>query len=466
LAHVGVECEDGEVKAFERIEEALKVLEEAGVRRCPEDGEIRERVKEIAKRQGVPFVDVSSNDYLGYAEGRDFRVEDAKDGRGWKKKGTDDDLVSRETIAPQSEGIETHVESERDKFLETTGGQPRRKPSQPVVAGRGRTTTRQGAGASRLLGGSYVEHVQLESMLADWMQQPAALLFASGYAANVGLLSSLPQVDDIVFSDSLNHASIIDGCRLGPAEVAVYPHRDLAKLNALLRSRSCRGQRWVVTETYFSMDGDGPDLRLLRKICNDNGVGLIVDEAHALGVFGPQGAGLAAAQGITPDVCMGAFGKSVGLQGAFVAGPVVLKQWLWNKARSFVYSTAPSPILADQLLLHVKQIRQDDSARTRLATVVARVRARIRDLGLSLGEDSFGPILPLVIGDNHRTLAVAEYLRRCGILVFPVRPPTVPSGTARLRITLTASMSDEALDHLLNSLDYCRTLLTDSETNL
>jgi 8-amino-7-oxononanoate synthase len=307
-----------------------------------------------------------------------------------------------------------------------------------------------------LLGGTFAEHESLETELARWVQQEAALVFSSGYAANVGLLSSLPQEGDVVFSDQLNHASIIDGCRLGKAQVVVYPHCDLEALRRELGNRVVFGQRWVVSETYFSMDGDGPSLAGLRSLCNEVGAGLILDEAHAVGVFGLAGGGLSTEARIVPDVYVGAFGKAVGLSGAFVAGPTVLKEWLWNKARSFVFSTAMTPMNARRILFHVKQIQSNDRRRAQLLATCERVRRILSELGYRLVPGSFGPIVPILIGDNQQALAIADYLREQGILAYPVRPPTVPDGTARLRLTLTASLTNEAIDHLIAVLVQCR----------
>lgn len=431
--------EDRAVKVFEGLEEALRVLEKEGVRRRPEDGELREVVKEDACRSGREFVDVSSNDYLGYSTGANDWQRVRHERRRLSGARMADLVVSRETDGWITGGrIAEHTTSEDPCEFELVDG--------------GERLARFGGGASRLLGGSYAEHVALEKELAEWVKQPAAILFSSGYAANVGLLSALPQVGDTVFSDALNHASIVDGCRLGRADVVVYPHRDLEALDGLLRTVPCRGCRWVVSETYFSMDGDCPDLRRIREVCDKHDAGLILDEAHALGVYGDRGSGLAAAQNVSPDVIVGAFGKSIGLQGAFVAGPSVVKEWLWNKARSFVFSTATSPYLASLQLFHVKQIQCDDKARERLSLIAARIRERAIALGFALAPDSFGPILPILFGDNHRTLLAAQRLRRSGILVYPVRPPTVPFGTARLRVTLMATMSDKAVEQLLDGL--------------
>jgi 8-amino-7-oxononanoate synthase len=198
---------------------------------------------------------------------------------------------------------------------------------------------RSGAGASRLVSGSDPSHEEAEVTLASWLGAEAALLFSSGYAANTGVLAALARPGDIIVSDALNHASIIDGCRLSGASVRVVPHGDAAAVDAALAASTGAAHRWVVTEAYFSMDGDSPDLPSLRTICDRRDAALIVDEAHALGVFGPRGTGLCAAAGVRPDVLVGTASKALGLQGAFVVGPRRLRLWLWNRARSFVFST-------------------------------------------------------------------------------------------------------------------------------
>ena len=217
-----------------------------------------------------------------------------------------------------------------------------------------------GTGASRLVHGTHPLHELLEQGLASWVQQPAALLFASGYAANLGALSALAQPEDLIISDELNHASIIDGCRLSRAQLRVVPHLDLTAVESALKQPARR--RWVVCESYYSMDGDMADLPALRRLCDQHGAYLYVDEAHALGVFGPNGSGLCARSGVKPEVLIGTLGKALGSHGAFVAGEDALRLWLWNRARSFVFSTATAPSAALQTLqlLHWAQHAEED----------------------------------------------------------------------------------------------------------
>lgn len=300
-----------------------------------------------------------------------------------------------------------------------------------------------GAGASRLISGDHPALARAESVIADWVGTETSLLFSSGYAANVGCISALAGPDDVIVSDRLNHASIIDGCRLSRARIEVVPHLDLdAAASTLARHRSAR-RRWLITESYFSMDGDSPDLRALRRICDEARAGLIVDEAHALGVFGPQGSGLCAAAGVRPDVLIGTLGKAVGLSGAFIAGSTTCRRLLWNRARSFVFSTGLSPSLASAVEDRIAVVQADERSRSRLRAVVVVFREALAERGAPIAPESHGPIVPWMIGDAAAAVARSESLRKQGVVVIAIRPPTVPPGSARLRITLHARLTDD-----------------------
>lgn len=309
-----------------------------------------------------------------------------------------------------------------------------------------------GAGASRLIFGTHRAHLELEDVLARWVGKPRALLFTSGYAANVGTLQSLCDADSVIISDALNHASLIDGCRLSRAKTIVVPHRALDQVERALSAHSNVSALWVVVESYYSMDGDSPDLPALRRLCDRYRAHLVVDEAHALGVFGLNGAGLCAAAGVDPDILIGTLGKAVGGSGAFVAGSEALYTWLWNRARSFVFSTAPSPLVSALVLCHVKHVIGAEAQRSRLHALAQRLRGPLLAAGLRLPEGNHGPIIPILLGDERRTLQAAAHLRREHILVQAIRPPTVPSGSARLRVTLNALMSDDDVDRLAQAL--------------
>lgn len=305
-----------------------------------------------------------------------------------------------------------------------------------------------GAGASPLIYGQRRAHLDLERAVAAWVNADDSLLFSSGYAANLGTLSALAGPEDVIVSDALNHASLIDGCRLSRARIVVVPHCDLDATSRALRDTATARRRWVVTESYYSMDGDGPDLRALRELCDSAGAGLYVDEAHALGVLGPEGAGLCAQAGIRPDVFVGTLGKAVGVQGAFVAGSRLLRTWLWNRARSFVFSTGSSPWLAELIHDHVTRVRSADAERGRIAEAAATLRSTLLEHGVSIPAGSHGHIIPILVGDNRTALDIAQQLREAGVLVQAIRPPTVPEGSARLRVTVGAHLSASDLRYL------------------
>jgi 8-amino-7-oxononanoate synthase len=293
-----------------------------------------------------------------------------------------------------------------------------------------------GAGASRLVSGDRLEHLHLEAASAELVGADQALVFSSGYAANVGLLSALAGPDDLIVSDALNHASIIDGIRLSRAKVAIVPHLDLGATEKALHGHHAR-RAFVVTESYFSMDADSPDLPGLRRLCDEHGAALVVDEAHALGVLGPGGRGLCAQADIHPDALVGTFGKAFGASGAFVAGCQALIHWLWNRSRSFVFSTGLSPAGAAAALAGVHASHDEPHRRARVLAAAAELRHSLAEAGVApLG---FGHIVPWVLGDVRPALDVAEALRGQGMDVRAMRPPTVPSGTARIRFTVTAA---------------------------
>jgi 8-amino-7-oxononanoate synthase len=300
-----------------------------------------------------------------------------------------------------------------------------------------------GATGSRLLSGEHRAHRRLEEAIARWLQVPDALVFASGYAANTGTISALAGAGDLIVSDALNHASIIDGCRLSRARVEVTPHRDVDAMRYALAAATSARRRWVITESYFSMDGDCAPLSELRALCDEYDAALIVDEAHALGVFGPQGRGLAAEMGVMPDVIVGTLGKALATQGAFVAGSSELCTWLWNRARSFVFSTGLSPLVAEISVAAVELARADDDARRELGQATVALRDACESLGLSVPRESRGPIIPVLLGSDQAAVGAAEALRARGILALAVRPPTVPEGTARLRLTASAALAPD-----------------------
>ncbi len=304
-----------------------------------------------------------------------------------------------------------------------------------------------GAGASRLISGSLAIHRDLETRLARFEHTEAAVLFPTGYHANLGAITALVGKGDAVFSDRLNHASIIDGCRLSGADVHVYPHADVEALGALLRRHPAR-RRLVVTDSVFSMDGDHAPLRAIAAVAAAHGALLMVDEAHATGVEGPNGAGLveALALGGAVDVQMGTLGKALGAAGAFVAGSARLVDLLVNRARSLIYTTALPPPVVAAVDAALDVVAREPERRTRLAALSQRLRSRLRELGFEVPDGS-GPIIPVIAGTSERALAWSRGLLAHGVFVQAIRPPTVPPGTARLRVTLMATHTDADLEH-------------------
>ena len=312
-------------------------------------------------------------------------------------------------------------------------------------------TRSSGAGASRLVSGEHDEHARAEQTIANWLHTETALLFSSGYAANVGTIAALAQPGDVIVSDALNHASIIDGCRLSGATTIVVPHNNTNAVELALEQTSNARQRFVITESYFSMDGDVPNLKRLRSICDDHNAALIIDEAHALGTLGPAGRGIAASVDIHPDVLVGTLGKSIGLQGAFVAGPHILRTWLWNRARSFVFSTGISPALACAIQQRIPQVAHNDDARQHLGNIAKRLRTELTHIVGNALMPSQGPILPCLIGSPDDAVRLSHRLRERGVLVQAIRPPTVPQGTSRLRITAHAKLTEQQIDFFLDA---------------
>jgi 8-amino-7-oxononanoate synthase len=314
------------------------------------------------------------------------------------------------------------------------------------LASRPAPAEASGAGASRLVSGEHAVHRELEVAAAELVGQAAALVFSSGYAANLGLVSALAGPGDLIVSDALNHASLIDGARLSRASVQVVPHLDLEATEAAL-ARPRERRAFVLTESYFSMDADSPDLRALRRLCDAHGAALVVDEAHALGVLGPGGRGLCAAAGVRPDALVGTLGKAFGAGGAFVAGSEALVAWLWNRARSFVFSTGLSPVLAAAALDGLDTAARQPGRRETALSLAMRLRGGLTALGVTLR--GHGPIVPWVVGDTHKAVRFAEALAARGVDVRPIRPPSVPPGTARLRITVTAGHTQADVDRVV-----------------
>ena len=316
-----------------------------------------------------------------------------------------------------------------------------------------------GASASRLVSGDLPAHRRLEQALARFFDRPAALVFPSGYQTNIGVLTALAGPEDVIVSDALNHASIIDGCRLSRARIAVYPHRNADAATRLLEEARTARRRFLVTESLFSMDGDAAPLSHLGQAAQNHDAILVVDEAHAIGVLGPRGRGLCAAAGVTPDVFIGTLGKALGAAGGFAAGSRALRDLLVNRARTFIFTTALPPPVAAAALAALELIDSPEGDRRRAilrsyADCVAPQLARFRPPGPATAPDAApgSPIQPFVIGSDATALALSAALYIQGNFVPAIRPPTVPLGSARLRITLSAAHHPADLDRLLAAL--------------
>lgn len=310
-----------------------------------------------------------------------------------------------------------------------------------------------GAGASHLVSGHHVVHETLEQELARFAGKPAALSCINGYVANLALLTTLAGEGDVIFSDQLNHASIIDGARLSQASVEVYPHADVAALEDLLKSSGVR-QKLVVTDAVFSMDGDVAPLAELLALCERYDALLVVDDAHGFGVWGPQGRGSVQALGLQSDclVYMGTLGKAAGLSGAFIAAEQLIIDRLIQRARTYVFSTAGSPALAHATLAALELIRSADAARQRLVAHRERLQGAAAAMLPYRLLASTTPIQALVIGDNAGVVQVADALFEEGLWVPAIRPPTVLPGSARLRIALSAAHSEQDIERLCTTL--------------
>lgn len=311
-----------------------------------------------------------------------------------------------------------------------------------------------GTGASRLISGNMTLHEELESKIAALKGTEAALVFNSGFQTNTGVLATLVGEGDVIFSDELNHASLIDGCRLSRAETAVYRHCDLDHLEQCLKGAPRSKRKLIVTESLFSMDGDEAPLNDIVALAEKYGAMMMVDEAHATGVFGPNGAGLVAQAGLGDRVLvqMGTLGKALGGFGAYIAGSQSLRELLINRCRSFIYTTSLPPAVMAMGIAAVEILHKEPDRREQLRHNGALLRAGLGASGYCLG-NSQSQIVPLIIGDESRCMTLSQQLLNQGVFAQGIRPPTVPPGTSRLRITLMATHTKEHLDRALTILE-------------
>jgi len=374
------------------LEKILNELEKENLlrKRCKIDS----RSGKILKISGKEFIDFCSNDYLGFA----------------------DDKITKSAAYAAMEKWGT------------------------------------GATASRLISGDLSLMRKLEEKIAEWKQTESALVFPTGYMANLGAITALISNNDTVILDRLSHASLVDGARLSGAGLKVFPHNNVEKLNTIL-SKIFSGKKLVLTESVFSMDGDKAPLKKLVNCCKKNDAMLLVDEAHALGVYG-NGRGCIAEENLADDVdvVIGTLSKAIGCQGGFVAGKKSLIEFLVNRARSFIYTTGINPASAGASLAVLEKISTDDSRIKKLWDNVNYLREKIKKLPL-IGE---GPICPVITGTSDSALALSKHLFDNGFLVPAIRPPTVPNNTSRVRITVSSSHTKEQIDKLADVLEGCQ----------
>jgi len=312
-----------------------------------------------------------------------------------------------------------------------------------------------GSTGSRLLRGERGAFAAVERRFAEFKGTERSLYFSSGYLANIALLTPLLEAGDVIFSDEVNHASLIDGARLSRASRVIFPHNSPSALARLIETTPCTGHRFVVVESLFSMDGDEAPLEEYAHICRERGASLVVDEAHAVGICGARGSGLIEQRGVEADVLasVNPAGKALGVGGAFVAGPSWVVEYLVQRARPFVFSTAAPPAMGHALMASLDVVRDEPERRGRLRAHAAHLRTRLRASGIDVAAGE-SHIIPVHIGSNETALAVAGALQTEGFDVRAIRPPTVPEGTARLRVSVNVGVSRSMLDQFARLLVF------------
>lgn len=369
-------------------------------------------------------------------------------------------LRTRRTVAPQQGA---HILVDGQPLLQFCSNDYLGLAGHPALAEAACTAAWDfgvGSGGSPMVNGHSTANAALEADLARFVQLPRALYFYAGFATNASVIPALVGAGDAIFSDALNHASLIDGCRLSRASIARYPHGNLAALDALLTASPC-SRKLVVSDAVFSMDGNVADIPGLLALCERHDALLMLDDAHGLGVCGPQGRGSLAAAGLTGAAAslrvlyMSTLSKAAGVAGGFVAGSEVLIEWLLQKTRSYTFATAAPALLARALQASLQLMEHESSLRTRLQARIAQLRAGLQPLLARTGWQllpSHTAIQALVVGSNAAALALMDGLRQRGLWVPAIRPPTVPQGTARLRIALSAAHTEADVEQLLDAL--------------
>ena len=311
-----------------------------------------------------------------------------------------------------------------------------------------------GATASALVTGRTPELTALEERIAEFEGQDAAIVFPSGYPANVGTISALASAEDVIFCDRLNHASLLDGCRLSRARLRIYRHQRLDRLKRELAKSAGFRRRFIVTDSVFSMDGEKAPLKELSELSERFDASLIVDEAHATGLLGDHGRGLAEELDMEDRVAVhiGTLSKAIGTLGGFVAGSHELVDWLWNRARTQMFSTALPPSICAAAKCSLDIIAAEPNRRSELRDRACYVKNRLANAGIEVPSASGVPILPVILGSPERVLAAAKFLEHQGLLVAAIRHPTVPQSTDRLRLTLSALHKSQDIDRLIDGV--------------
>jgi 8-amino-7-oxononanoate synthase len=308
-----------------------------------------------------------------------------------------------------------------------------------------------GSGASRLVTGGIDAYLELEERIAEWKKKEAAMIFGAGYMANTGLIPALAGRKSLIFADKLNHASLNAGCALSGAKFIRFRHNDMAHLDELLENSDPSASKIIVDETVFSMDGDLSDVGSLKEIAEKHNALLFLDDAHGSGVFGEKGEGLAG--GGDCDISMGTFSKALGSYGAYAACSKELKEYFVNKCASFIYTTALPPGVCGAISAAVELVQTDEFAcmRESLHKKASVLRSALKDMGFDTG-NSASQIIPVIIGETEKVLEVSKSLYESGILVIAIRPPTVPQGTARIRIAVNSAHTDDDISLLIDKL--------------
>ncbi|MHC4307305.1 MAG: 8-amino-7-oxononanoate synthase, partial [Planctomycetota bacterium] len=351
---------------------------------------------------------------------------------------------------------DTHIEIEGKTFLSFCSNNYLGLANNPSVINAVKDAVEEygwGAGASRLVSGNMSLHESLEDEISRFKGKEAALVFPTGYMANLGAISSLVSNGDLVICDKLNHASIIDGCRLSGADFRVYAHCDMMKLENILRKSSKYNRKLIVTDSVFSMDGDLAPLPDIVRIAGKHKAMVMVDEAHGTGVFGKNGRGVIEHFNLNKEVyiVMGTLSKAIGSLGGYVCGNIDLINYLRNKARSFMYTTALPPAVCAASIAGIKLIQNDPSLRESLWHNVRFIKEKLKSLNFST-ISSESPIIPILVGNSQKAVDMSNFLYKKGLLIPAIRPPTVPANSSRLRMTVMSTHTKEDLERLLEVL--------------